>query len=218
LVSKEDLMTLSFAVGIPTINRADLLEMSVADLASTCPNATLIVVDNGHQGLRAMLESSGLSFVLIENEANKGVAGSWNQLAEAAWSKGLRWVWICNDDIILGKNEADIDALCQGYDAEPRLLNADIGWCSFLLPRAIWDEVGPFDELFFPAYYEDDDYRERLLRAGKPVVIRTELNPLVYKESMTVVRDPSLRSGWDANQERFIMKWGAEALYRLMAK
>lgn len=211
-------MTLSFAVGIPTINRADLLEMSVADLASTCPNATLIVVDNGHQGLRAMLESSGLSFVLIENEANKGVAGSWNQLAEAAWSKGLRWVWICNDDIILGKNEADIDALCQGYDAEPRLLNADIGWCSFLLPRAIWDEVGPFDELFFPAYYEDDDYRERLLRAGKPVVIRTELNPLVYKESMTVVRDPSLRSGWDANQERFIMKWGAEALYRLMAK
>lgn len=209
---------MKFAIGIPTINRADLLEKSIVDLQRNCPNVELIVVDNGKQNLWPMLERSGLHCSLIENEKNKGVAGSWNQIAMTAWEHGFSWVWIVNDDIILGKPEGSIEALIALYESEPRLLNADIGWCSFLLPKAIWDEVGAFDEEFFPAYYEDDDYRERINQVGKPMVIRTELNPLVYKESMTSVKDPSLKDGWNRNQERFVMKWGAEALYRLISK
>jgi GT2 family glycosyltransferase/glycosyltransferase involved in cell wall biosynthesis len=45
------------------------------------------------------------------------------------------------------------------------------GWC-FALTRALFDEVGPFDEWFSPAYCEDTDYWHRAWKLG------VELSPV----------------------------------------
>lgn len=212
---------MKFCIGIPTINRADLLEKSLVDLQDKCSKVEIVIVDNGAQALRPMQEVSSLHFDLIENEQNKGVAGSWNQIARHAWSRGYDWVLILNDDIILGRDADAIQALCDAEDAReggPRFLASHRGWCSFLLPRSIWDLVGEFDEGFFPAYFEDDDYTERMLRAGRPYLQSEGLDPVVYQESKTIAKDPSLRDGWMANEQRFVEKWGVEAFYRLVAK
>jgi GT2 family glycosyltransferase len=37
---------------------------------------------------------------------------------------------------------------------------------AFMLDRACWKAVGEFDELFHPAYYEDNDYHYRMQLAG----------------------------------------------------
>lgn len=212
---------MKFCIGIPTINRADLLLKSIVDLQDKCPSIDLIIVDNGHQGLRPMLDSSALGYELIENAENKGVAGSWNQIARKAWSRGYDWVLIANDDIILGKTQDEIQRVCDEEEARlggPRFVASNRGWCSFLLPRAIWDLVGEFDEGFFPAYFEDDDYAERMLQAGQPCVTSETLDPVVYKESQTIAKDQKLRDGWTANEARFVEKWGVEAFYRLVTK
>lgn len=39
------------------------------------------------------------------------------------------------------------------------------GWC-FMMTRAVYDEVGPFDEWFSPAYCEDTDYWHRAWELG----------------------------------------------------
>lgn len=40
----------------------------------------------------------------------------------------------------------------------------------FGLTRAVWETVGPFDEAFYPAYYEETDYCCRARRAGFDII------------------------------------------------
>lgn len=41
---------------------------------------------------------------------------------------------------------------------------------AFMINRKCWEEVGEFDEGFFPAYYEDNDYHYRIKLAGLKAV------------------------------------------------
>jgi GT2 family glycosyltransferase len=209
-----------YCIGIPTINRADLLAKSIADLSENCPDVEVVVVDNGKQDLYRMLERSKLNFELFENPENKGVAGSWNQIARYGFRMGYSWAWIVNDDVVLGKNQHEIERLCADsespFEAPPVI--AAQPWCSFLLPEKVWSSVGEFDEGYFPAYFEDDDYMERMKEKGLNVIWRDLVVPRVFRNSQTIQKDPSLNLNFSKNQERFVEKWGAEALYRLMTK
>ncbi len=71
------------------------------------------------------------------------------------------------------------DATCLGYgrgdnpNAAPYNFVRDVDYCSgaFLLtPRALFNQLGGFDERFAPAYYEDTDYCLSLSDIGKRVV------------------------------------------------
>jgi GT2 family glycosyltransferase len=71
------------------------------------------------------------------------------------------------------------DGSCLGYGrgdspfAPMYMFCRDVDYCSaaFLLtPRAVWNELGGFDEAFKPAYYEDSDYCARLWEHGLRVV------------------------------------------------
>lgn len=168
-----------------------------------------------------MLEASGIAFHLIENPENKGVAGSWNQIARYAWQQGCGWALICNDDVVMGKGEGDLVSFCEAEstrDDGPRFFVCEKAWCSFLLPKPVWDTVGEFDEQFFPAYFEDNDYAERLLRAGKPHQFSSLLYPSVFRSSQTIAKDGSLNANYDRNEARFLEKWGAEVFFRLVTR
>ena len=75
-----------------------------------------------------------------------------------------------------------------------------------LIPRAVWDEVGGFDERYFPAYFEDVDFSLSLGSRG----YGTRYEPtavLVHRGSQstsTVYRDFLL----SRNHFRFVEKWG----------
>jgi GT2 family glycosyltransferase/SAM-dependent methyltransferase len=71
------------------------------------------------------------------------------------------------------------DASTHGYgrglppEAGEAMFRRDVDYCSgaFLMtPRALWDQLGGFDELFIPAYYEEADYCMRLRDLGYRVV------------------------------------------------
>lgn len=206
-------------IGIPTINRADLLRESLVSLAETCPEAHVVLVDNGHQGIDWLLDEVGRRYgryTLIENDRNLGVAGSWNQLARIAWEHDHTHVWIVNDDIVLGRDEREVVRAILRHP-ERVLLAPEARYASFVLPRAVHEAVGDFDESFFPAYCEDDDYDERLERAGLPTVTEHLLEPKKFRRMSSSARDSKLYD-YERAKARLIAKWGPEIELRLLAR
>ena len=64
-------------IGIPTINRYDLLQRSLKTLLPQSDSfVKLVVVDNGHQNITI----DHPKVEVIVNKENLGVSGSWNQI------------------------------------------------------------------------------------------------------------------------------------------
>jgi hypothetical protein len=103
--------------------------------------------------------------VLIQAD-NLGVAGSWN-LAAAICPHEKAWL-ICNEDIWFPPGI--LKQFCEFGDANAdshsilRLNDSSPYYC-FIHTRNNIEDVGHFDENFWPAYYEDCDYNVRLRRA-----------------------------------------------------
>ena len=75
----------NFAVGIPTINRADLLNEALAVYAKCWPSLTIYILDNGNQNIVTQSPKQ----IVLKSSTNMGVAASWNFLAEKSFSEGF---------------------------------------------------------------------------------------------------------------------------------
>ena len=84
----------------------------------------------------------------------------------------------------------------------------ELNWCSFILSADAYQKTGAFDEKFFPAYYEDNDYFRRMSIAEVPMIFNGMLNPVVYRNSMTIAKDQTLNNNFEANRQYYISKWG----------
>jgi GT2 family glycosyltransferase len=208
----------NYCIGVPTINRFDLLQESLLDIKENQPNVEVIIVDNGKQNIEPFLKEHGILYHLIENDFNEGVSGSWNQIANYAfYVLSYRAVWIVNDDIVLGKNENDILKFAEKciFDNIFYVQDGTFGrehptWCSFMLPERIFNQVGGFDEEIYPAYFEDNDFGYRLSLVGKNHVHISDLNPKVFRNSMTLAKDYSYNSNFEVNRAYYKRKWGGE--------
>jgi glycosyltransferase involved in cell wall biosynthesis len=204
-------------VGIPTINRKDLLIESLADLSTNMgiDIHKLIIIDNGKQSISDIVPHllKGITDVHTQ-EKNLGVSGSWNKIIKEAYfsDSPADHLLIINDDVVLGKTFEDIIKVTEdnpGYT----MLNCTYYWSSFLITRECVDEVGFFDAKFFPAYFEDNDYARRhsLLWGGNKIKTRREtpgLDPVVKRNSSTIRQNPSLNSGFGKNANYYRKKWG----------
>lgn len=78
-----------------------------------------------------------------------------------------------------------------------------------MIPRAVWDRIGPMDERFFPGFFEDDDYCMRLHAAGlrvgcaEDVFVHHELSASFNAESHA-----RRRAIFERNRELYEKKWG----------
>jgi GT2 family glycosyltransferase len=194
---------ISFAIGIPTINRYDLLKNALARYKYDFPDIDIYIVDNGKQGI-SKAETGRI--MVYEPENNIGVAGSWNKLCGTIFRHHTH-AFILNDDVESGLRSAHIRALIKNAP-EAGILKSPQQFCSFIISKNTYTLVGFFDEEFFPAYFEDNDYLYRCKLAGVDVKNRVLLNPIVYRNSMTISKDASLNNGYMKNQERYILKWG----------
>ncbi len=81
----------------------------------------------------------------------------------------------------------------------------------FMINRDCWEKVGPMDEMFKPAYFEDNDYHYRIQLAGLrainyPKAIYYHYGSATSKEIPNVIRDIQFRQ----NHDYFVNKWGGE--------
>jgi len=96
----------------------------------------------------------------------------------------------------------------------------EVDYCSgacLLVPRALWQDLGGFDDRFAPCYYEDTDLAFAVRAAGRKVVYEPRA-VVVHLEGVSHGTDTS--SGFkryqEVNRVKFVDKWG-ETLRREQA-
>jgi len=168
---------------VPTLNRGHdrlqaLLETALRDDNEMQPSK-IIVLDNGNQFPNAIDVSEyedydpELTKILVGTDkvitvsagCNMGVSASWNWfLNNVPMDQGA--MLISNDDVTFGK-----ETLKMFYDKikEPDvhfLLGDQSVWALYAITEEIFKDVGEFDENFYPAYFEDNDFAYRLAQKG----------------------------------------------------
>lgn len=167
----------------------------------------VVIVDNGSPVPKPMRGQ------VYRFESNYGVAAGWNigvALTRAPF------VAVLNSDCLVedGWDEALLDALAierriafpftdhrdgRGFRRPDQAGTA--GWC-FAMARETYEEVGPFDERFSPAYCEDTDYWHRAWELGVDLVS-------VPEARVTHARRTSAEGDFDSRLlgHRFIYGW-----------
>ncbi len=188
------------AVTIPTMGATHLVDT----LASLPPGLPLYLRDN--------------------REDNWGVARSWNWGIRQALADGAEYVLVLNDDVRLESRDF-IDRLVADLHrneiilASGRPAHVEAGaatkrpaMSAFLCDHRLFDELGGFDESFWPAYFEDDDMLQRI-RATSHWQTWFDSDAVFYHwVSSTVNQIRGIRkmnrSYFNKNRELFYKKWG----------
>jgi len=195
----------NFAIAIPTINRADLLIQTLIEYQNQFVTIDICVLDNGHQDIPDDVES----LIVLHSKVNLGVAESWNIMCEMIF-KQYDYALILNDDVRIGGNINDIQEIISLMEISGSgVCTSEQGWCAFILSKQTFGEVGKFDKIFFPAYFEDCDYHYRLNLKGGILSKSKSLNPVVYRQSSSIDKDASLNNSKE-NLKRYIAKWGGQ--------
>lgn len=195
----------TFAIGIPTINRWDLLQGALDFYNKNYPSTKIFIIDNGRQGIPFIYGNA----TCFEFGQNLGVAASWNRLCRFIFlHMHVKHALILNDDILLGYDETQIIKLVKEQSLAG-IINNNSNWSSFIISRMTFSSiVGHFDEQFKGAYFEDNDYSYRLDMAGIIRAKSTLLDPIEFRESASSKKDPSLLNFFQHNKDYYISKWG----------
>jgi hypothetical protein len=168
-------------VGVPTLTRYDCLQRLLHSLdASTRPPDAVWIVDNGGgiQGADVAYSNrypitihcpGPVSSGLEPYSCALGLAESWNWLiAHTLLLHPADPILLVNDDIVFGPTALETIAAAEGAFVTPLPGQA---FSCFRLSYACVLKVGLFDETISPgyAYFEDDDYAQRMKNAGIPI-------------------------------------------------
>jgi hypothetical protein len=147
-----------FILGIPRCNETEDIfsEAVAAARGNTLSPTAALIIDNGDTPLGAI---SG--FEIRRPPKNTGCAGAWNMICHAAFNE------FHSDSAVLVNADCTVlrDTFASLFAAPCGFVCAHAFGC-FRIDREVWLRVGPFDEEFYPAYWEDTDYRRRLRLAG----------------------------------------------------
>jgi GT2 family glycosyltransferase len=175
---------------VPVLNRYDLLDRMVSSI--DYPVGHLLIIDNGASNV---LEDMGIDVpacvehtTYLPMPANLGVAASWN-LGIKSFPYDDRW-FIASNDVRF--EPGALQRLSEARTDEISLSSMFPHWQAFALGYEAVKRVGLFDEGFFPAYFEDTDYKRRAEQVGVKVV-HIDV-PMTHDNSSTLRSDPHFAS------------------------
>ena len=190
-------------IGIPTLNRADLLNEALEKYFEDFQDTEIFIVDNGNQSIITREEK----FAIYRPAENLGVAKSWNMIMDYADKLKATHVLMLNDDIVLGRTEHEIKMVIKN-NSDADFINSFHNWCSYILMVDAWKKAGKFDEEFFPAYFEDNSFDYKMTLIGAKKTWTSFLDPLVYRNSMTIAKEPNLNNRFEHNRQLYSDMWG----------
>lgn len=83
----------------------------------------------------------------------------------------------------------------------------------FMINKQCWEKVGEFDEGFAPAYFEDNDYHNRINLAGMKAIVYPPAMFYHYGSKTTtegLKPDPETHKRFEANRSYYVGKWGGQ--------
>lgn len=160
----------------------------------------------------------------------RSLSACWNDGLQRAFAIGYACVLVLNNDVAIrpdcyrhlaewpfNHNAHFTTAVSVGsklelrIDDPPKTSSPHPDFSCFMIDRHCFELVGDFNESYFPAYCEDNDYHVRMHRAGIEAV-SIDL-PFVHYAAGTIKHaDPAeqaeIRRGADANREAFKAAYG----------
>jgi GT2 family glycosyltransferase len=208
-------MAVKIMLAVPTLNRLDrLTEMLDSVASSTRLPDRVLLVNNGGQITDAHRTEWSRSFELdvFTPVRNLGVAGSVN----FAWRNTPDgWFWMhANDDVVLDPRCIELMADQAGLGFIVPEHGEGSAFTVFMVNHDLKDELGYFDEQFFPAYAEDNDLGRRMNILGVKRVIVKDAAYFHHTSSTlkayTPAQERAHHDQFRANVRRYITKWGGE--------
>ncbi len=214
---------------IPTLNRGHdrlqaLLETALRNSNDMQPSK-IIIMDNGNQfpnatdisnfedkdpELLAIL-SGPEQVIVVTAKLNLGVGASWNWfLNNVPMDCGA--MIISNDDIIFHKETFHM--LYEEIQKPDNDFVVPLGvWAIFAETEKLHKDMGGFDENFYPAYFEDNDFQYRMKLKGYDITHVSEI-PCGHKNSSTLAafneeEKQAHHDNFRKNRSYYNDKWGA---------
>ena len=118
-----------------------------------------------------------------------------------------------NDTVVVEGNVYDLcvpgAVASPVVDGKPGIDPGGFHGAFWVAPREVIEGVGLLDERFEGAFFEDDDYLERLRRAGVPTLQIGSVRVESRRVGLTMSKVQPKADAWYAeNERRFMEKWG----------
>lgn len=199
---------MSLLVGCPVIlpPRDDVI-------ASWTHRSHLVVINGAFDEWVGPGLDAAKSTLFRGNGTNIGVAASWNLIFEVGREREFSHVALISQGTVLEGGTAHLAELVDEY-ADDRGLLTDFAWHCIVLSVKTWEQLGPFDEGFKYAYYEDSDYVRRLFLAGLHTpdnrIPKVGRDLLDGTETVAAAKHLIPPDTYGKNGLRFREKWGGD--------
>lgn len=125
-----------------------------------------VAYNNGEPGALESFKDAHPDWIVKESAwGNRGVAGSWNDCAKL-FPEEPTWLIMNEDAWFLPGYLETICTVARNAKQPVIFLNNSNAFYCFVWTALGKKEIGEFDENFWPAYYEDCDYKVRLAMKG----------------------------------------------------
>lgn len=214
---------------IPTLN---CLHFTKQALQSISPDQAghIYVLDNGStdgtgEWVHGQIERRPIT--LVEYRRNQGVAAAWNTGIRMAFADGCDLALVMNNDIVLANDT--VPALIRGHRRYGGIVSAHtvaamsamylieraetyglpVDYSCFMLDAATFEAVGPFDEEFYPAYFEDQDFDCRAEHKGIPRgYVGDAVAVHFVSQTISGGHVPQHAEYFEKNRKLFLARWG----------
>jgi len=175
---------------VPILNRYDLLESMLEEI--NYPIDNILIIDNGGQ-----FKTQKENVKVLNMPANLGLSAAWN-LGIKCYPHSKYWLFASADTTWGTTALKQIDNL-SGSD---KLILTNDSYGCFSVGENVVEKVGIFDEYFYPIYFEDNDFHERVARfCPENTIVSTDINTAPETGSQTINSDDKLKN---INHETFI--------------
>jgi len=174
---------------VPILNRYDLLEEMLNSI--NYPIDNILIIDNGGQF------KTDKNIKVLNMPANLGLSAAWN-LGIKCYPNAKYWLFASADTKWGESSLQEIDSL-SGSD---KLILTDDAYGCFSVGENIIDKIGLFDEYFYPIYFEDNDFHERVARfCPENTIVSTSIQAAPEVGSQTINSDDKLKN---INHDTFV--------------
>lgn len=225
---------LNFA-SIVTLNNLALTRQVVSDLLrQDVGEVWLYIIDNGStDGTQEWVEQAAKEnrIDFLFNGQNLGVGPAWNQACAFAYGNGATHTLICNNDIrlrpdtyrhLLTPRGGLVTPINTGSWDSAQAGSIDVSFnhwrkggpdfSCFLIKDWFYYGIGTFPEVYWPAYFEDNETHWLARCAGLNDMIFSTGVPYYHIGSQTLKANPELAKlnseRFEKNRQLYIDRWG----------
>lgn len=142
---------------IPVLNRYDLLDVTLGSIDHEINE--ILIINNGNE--KFVNKFPHLNIKTLNLPSNLGISGSWN-LGIKLYPHVPYWLMGSADTSF---REGALKMM-EEFSGPDYFIKSNAHYSAFSLGENIVKKIGLFDEYIYPAYFEDNDYDDRMVAAG----------------------------------------------------